>query len=434
MTTTGRLAAILLFSLGIAPLGIAPLGIAPLGIAPLGIAPLGIAPPDAAPDAFTVHTISGVDFTGDIKKLAPDGSVELGGPRTTTIAAAHVVSIRRTPLHLPSYPERAVIVLTHGDRVPFDAQKPLKLDDGRVSFSIASAERAEPVRVPRAFIALLWLAVPEATRDSDLLIVRLLKAKRSRDVLLLRNGDQLAGTLTAIDPVKGVRLDTGNREVTVDQSQVSGIAFGTELQARIRVPKTYTHVVLANGGRLSFSAIQMDAGAVKLDGKTLFGARLELPLDQIAGLEPRSARIVYLSDLKPKSYEHTPFLNVSWPLAVDTAVSGGPLRLAGSTFDKGLGVHSKSRVTYALDGEFRWFEALVGLDEGASRRARVRLHVLVDGREQNTGSGKELTGRDAPVPIRIDISKARELTLITDFGSYGDVRAHVDWADARLIR
>ena len=59
---------------------------------------------------------------------------------------------------------------------------------------------------------------------------------------------------------------------------------------------------------------------------------------------------------------------------------------------------------------------------------------MVDGKEQIPGPEKELTGKDAPLPVRIDVSKARELTLVVDFGSYGDVQAHVNWGDARLIR
>jgi hypothetical protein len=410
MITTGRLAAILLLPLAAA------------------LADAALA---AEPDAFVVHSVTGVDFTGPLKKLAPDGSVQLGGARPV-ISATEIVTIRRTPLHLPSFPERAVVVLTHGDRVPMDPEKPLKLDDGRLYFHVRPATRADPVRIPRAFVALLWLAVPEGTRDPDLLIGRLLDARRSRDVLLLRNGDQLAGTVTAIDPAKGVRIDANGREVTVALAQVSGIAFNTELQARLRRPKAYTHVVLVNGGRLSFSTMQLDAA--KLAGKTLFGARLEIPLTAAAALEPRSERVVYLSDIKPKSFEHTPFLNTSWPLAADAAVTGRPLRLGGNTFDKGLGMHSKSRVTYALDGRFRWFEALVGLDDRAGRRGRARLQIVVDGKEQILGPEKELTGKDAPLPVRIDVNKARELTLVVDFGSYGDVQAHVNWADARLIR
>jgi hypothetical protein len=407
MSTTGRLAALLLF-------------------------PIGAAFADSDPETFVVHTANGVDFSGTVTKLAVDGSVTLG---SRVISAADIVTIRRSPLRLPDYPDRAVVVLTGGNRVPVDPEKPLKLEDGRLYFHVRPNMQVEPLRIPRAFVALLWLAPPEGIRDPELLTNQLLNAKRLRDVLLLRNGDQLAGTVTSIDRVKGVRMDTNGRAVTIALAQVSGIAFDTELQARSRRPKTYTHVVLANGGRLGFSTLQLEAGAGKsLAGKTLFGARLDVPLSQVAALEPRRASVIYLSDLKPKRFEHTPFLSVSWPLALDAAVSGRPLRVGGNTFDKGLGMHTKSRVTYALDGDIRWFEASIGLDDRISRRGRARIGVLVDGKEQGLGADNDLTGKSAPLAVRINVHKARELTLLVDFGSYGDVQAHVNWADARLLR
>ena len=72
---------------------------------------------------------------------------------------------------------------------------------------------------------------------------------------------------------------------------------------------------------------------------------------------------VYLSDLVPKRYEFTPFfLEIQWPLVPDANVAGRQLSLGNDFYDKGLGMHTKSQVTYALDGNYRWFEARVGLE------------------------------------------------------------------------
>ena len=57
-----------------------------------------------------------------------------------------------------------------------------------------------------------------------------------------------------------------------------------------------------------------------------------------------------------------------------------------------------------------------------------------DGKAQDLGWERELTGRDRPLRVRLPVSQARELTLAVDFGSTGDVQGHVNWADARLIK
>src|SRR5437667_82551 len=76
----------------------------------------------------------------------------------------------------------------------------------------------------------------------------------------------------------------------------------------------------------------------------------------------------YLSDIKPSKYEHVSFLGPSWPLIHDGSATGHELRLAGSTYDKGLGTHAECHITYALVGNYRWFEARVGLDPDHGQR------------------------------------------------------------------
>jgi len=60
--------------------------------------------------------------------------------------------------------------------------------------------------------------------------------------------------------------------------------------------------------------------------------------------------------------------------------------------------------------------------------------VLVDGQARDIGWDRELTARDEPLRVRIDVRGARALTLAVLCGRFGDVQAHVNWADARLIK
>ena len=384
---------------------------------------------------FVVHTAAGTDFTGPLRKLAADGSVRLGGDRPALVAGQDVVTVRRQGHALPGFPRSHAVILTHGDRVPLSPEFPVRLEQGRLHWQLPAPLRTPlgpELKVPRAFVAALWLTAPEG--EPDLVPERLLGEKRSRDLVILRNGDRVEGTLTAIDPKRGCLIDAGSRKVEVGLGQVAAVIFNTDLQARIRPQKQYTHLVLQGGGRLGFASLQLEAGSQVLQGKTLFGVKLEVPVTQLASLEPRLGRVDYLSDLEPKAYEHTPFMGISWPLVRDASATGRPLCLAGSTYDKGLGTHSQCRVSYALNGAYQWFETLVGLDEHTGRRGRVRLQVLVDGKEQELQAHKELTGKEAPLALRIDVRKARELTLVVGFGSFGDVQAHVNWGQARLIR
>jgi hypothetical protein len=96
-------------------------------------------------------------------------------------------------------------------------------------------------------------------------------------------------------------------------------------------------------------------------------------------------------------------------------------------------VHAESRLTFDLAGRYDWFEAVVGLDARTGKQGRVRVEVQVDGKAQDLGRDREWEGRDEPLALRIDVRKARRLTLVVRDGRFGDVQAHVNWADARLI-
>ena len=146
---------------------------------------------------------------------------------------------------------------------------------------------------------------------------------------------------------------------------------------------------------------------------------------------------MYLSELKPAKFEQTSYLGdggVKWPLAVDAAVTGRDLRLNGSVYDMGLGMHSRSRATYVLEGKYRRFEALVGLNDETGRDGSVRIKVFADGKPLDLGKDGEVTAKTGPLAVNVPIEGVKELTLEVDFGRRGDVQGHVDWAEARLLK
>jgi hypothetical protein len=164
----------------------------------------------------------------------------------------------------------------------------------------------------------------------------------------------------------------------------------------------------------------------------LFQASVQVPVNDLLAVDLFHGRAVFLSDLKPKNYTHTPFFGMSWPLVSDGSVNGAALQLGEDYFDKGLGMHSGSQVIYGLGGKYEWFESLVGVAGGA--RGKATFRVLVDGKPQDMGDKKEWTGNDPPVFVRVPVRNAKLLTLEAGYGSGGNVQGHVNWVNARLIK
>ncbi|MGW0523115.1 NPCBM/NEW2 domain-containing protein [Crossiella sp. NPDC003009] len=109
---------------------------------------------------------------------------------------------------------------------------------------------------------------------------------------------------------------------------------------------------------------------------------------------------------------------------------GNPLRVNGVSYAKGLGTHAPSEVSVHLGGRCARFTALAGLDDETSSPGSAAFQVLADGvLRQETAVLR--TGQ-AAVPLSVDVTGARTLTLRVTDGGDGRNFDHADWAEARL--
>ena len=396
----------------------------------------GPSPPAPIPQ-FVVHTVDGLLPAGPLLQLSEDLALRIGGNDPKVVPAGNFVALRHASGSRPDFLNRNVLLLSNGDRLPVDvdATQSWRLDQDRVFFHPAAPLHcAAELNVSVNHVSALVLGDADTPEERELFLARLIEEARSRDVVWLTNGDRVEGVLKALDSAQGAILEVNGQKDVIPLARIGAVAFNTEFKAKPRVKGPYGQVVLAGGARFGLVQLRLDAGKGVLFGKTLFGAALDVPLSEIRAIDVRQGPAMYLSDLAAQSFQHKPFLNVSWPLAKDASVVGRPIRLGKDTFDKGLGMHTQSRATYKLEAKYRWFEAVVGLDDRTGRLGRYRVKVLVDGKEQDLKAGPARSWNDEPLTIRLDVRQAQELILAVEFADFGDVQGHVNWGDARLIK
>src|SRR5205823_698895 len=255
---------------------------------------------------------------------------------------------------------------TTGDRIPGR----LTGGDARVlRFRPAFLADGEPDwAVPLPSVAVVWLTRPPADTPPDPARYPWLADPRRRDLVLLRNGDLAHGTLTGFAPDIRLKTDAGAVRAFTP-TEPAALAFDPSL-ARTRNPQgPYAHLVLRDGTRLDLAGPTVEGDAVR--GKALFGVAVQVPLDEVIALDVYQGKAVYLSDLKPSRAEQAGFLGPAWPWAADRTVRGEPLQVVtpngAETFDKGLGTHPRTVLSYALGGKYRRFDAVVGLDAASGR-------------------------------------------------------------------
>ncbi len=258
------------------------------------------------------------------------------------------------------------------------------------------------------------------------------------DRLILANGDDLSGEITGwSDDSLGVKTAAG--EIHVRTDKVAAAAFNPALAAKPRVAEARAWVGFRDGSRLLVSAMESAGTKIHL---TLAMATAKMPrvtveAADIVALQPLGGRTVYLSDLKPAGYQQIPFLSLTWPYHADRNVLGTMLRAGGRLYLKGLGMHSAARLTYDVPAGFRTLAAEVAIDDQTAGHGSAVVRVYTDdgsGHPQLKYDGPIIRGGAAPLPVSVDLAGAKRVSLLVDFADHGDVEAHVDWLNARLLK
>ena len=150
-------------------------------------------------------------------------------------------------------------------------------------------------------MAAAWLVPPPADAPADPARYPWRDPTRAGDVVLLRNGDRVAGTVESVTADGSALVlagDRGQASRVVNMSTVAAVAFDPAL-VRARKPKgPYYRVTTVQGSRVSVAALSSDG--TKLAGTTTFGAKLEVLLTDVAAVDVCQGTSLFLSDLKPR--------------------------------------------------------------------------------------------------------------------------------------
>lgn len=386
---------------------------------------------------FTLTLADGTTSSGTLEQIGENWSVRLGGAVPVQAIGMDAISLRRDKKAICLSPRTEQVILANGDRMPASVRE-LKSDRLLVHGDFG---KDDDITLPLSAVALLWMTTPDGVDHSDRWRRRLLAEKRSRDIVYLRNGDVMEGIVNSIVAAQGadaarsatLQIELAKKDVALPFNKIAVVAFNTEL-VRSLLPKGFHgRLVLDNGARLTLASATSDGHAII--GKTLFGGLVSISMDRVIALDWLGGCAVYLSDMNPRSYQFRSFMGgVNWPYVKDASVEETDITLGGKQYDKGLGVHTSSRLVYALDPDVRSFEAVVGMDDRIGKEGSAHVQVLLDGKAQKLAWDGKLTGGGKPRILRVPISGAKELALAAEFGDFGDVQGCVDWADARLIR
>lgn len=271
--------------------------------------------------------------------------------------------------------------------------------------------------------------------------------QQENDRVELVGGDSLAGVLldfVAADPydddVEGrirIRLPDSPEVIDGSDDRVRAILFNAALAKEPPSLKNVVWLGWSDGSLLPVRKIEPREGLVHL---TLASGLTAVTDDytffkELTCIRPENEKVVWLSDLPPLAYKHTPFLNLTWPLKLNRNAVGGRLRSTLGVHEKGVGMHSRSRVAFETNGAKR-FQASVAIDQAVGNNGSVEFRVYknVGGEWSPAWSSGVVRGGEPPQHVNISVEEAAAILLIVDFADRGDTHDYANWLDARFIR
>ena len=359
-----------------------------------------------------------------------------------------------TPTRLASK-ELAVVEIRKPPAPPREAKfDELELTDGsvlRLTKLLVRGKRVEPsllthaepltapvVEVPLATVFSYARGAEDAKSRDDWR--KLLAARGKRDLFVVRAADglnPLAGTAVegneAGDALVFERED--GQRVNLKLSRATG---GVVLNQppRDQLPPTLCRLSDAFGNSLVATRIDFAGGSVTVT--TVSGAKVTYAeWNAVTRLDFRQGNLTYLGDLDAATDYAPPEKDgvlgerfaYQRKLTRDRSLDGGDLTLDGKKYPRGVSLPPDAVVGYKLDGGYREFRAVVGIQDGANRESwTLRLRVEVGGRAVYDEVVKKA---DKAREIVLNVKDAKELRVVVErVGLFaGD---QINLGDARL--
>jgi hypothetical protein len=375
----------------------------------------------------TVELVDGAGFSGVLDAISGGRAVFRTGGQRRQVALRDLASICISDPPDPMQKlGQAVVVLASGGVL---AAEELSAADGQVRLVTSLTGR---LAVEMSAVSVIYMPGPAETAGQLARTFREIRHAPSSQDYIVALDDKgrwipALGALGGIDS-EGVafRFDEVDRRVNISSVRVIQLA---------RVPRDVADPIGAvagmDGSVLPFADVGLDKGklTVAADGVTCG----PVSMAEVGEIRLRSDRSVWLDELTPSEVVQAGMFDVAFPYRKNRSAAGGPIRLGGRTYERGLGMHSRCELTYSLEGAYVAFAARVGIDKLGGKRGIALLKLLGDGKELI--DPLTLRGDAAPVNVRCSLAAVKTLRIVVDFGPDGtDVGDHVDLADARLIK
>jgi len=368
-----------------------------------------------------VWTLDGERWSGTLESLSVEEAVLQSTDGLINIPERELLTIRVTGKATSTLPRSLEATLSDGTRLQLtnftSTTKQARLVHPTLGILVLPMSYVQSVRfAPANKMNSAWQKLLEQPRKHDQVVTE------KNDAL-----NHAEGFIGAVDDISLSFVENG-ADVAMQRESVFGLIY---FWGGFAAAKPIAAIELLTGDRLHVKSLISVGELWKLE--LCSGYELSVPLESIQAVDFTIGKLAYLSDLEPRDVKYTSFFDdFVWKYVRDRSFRDRPITLGNKTYPKGLAIHSKAELKYQIGGEFRRFQAVMGIDDDV--RVGGNVDVLIKGDNRILLKGSARAGQ-TPKILNLDVADVQELEIEVGFGEDElDIGDWLQLADARLMK
>lgn len=383
-----------------------------------------------------LRNLKGETVTGELVSVSDKEIVFSKGGAKITVPTRDVVSID----------------LGQGGRIPSGSKYiDVELVDGSMlhclNFEIKGKQveltlllTGQAIKLPLGAIAnvLTNAQVPKYRKEWDERLHDYFAKKKRRDVLALLNDEVVNGVTGTIGDADA---DGKNLEFTLESGRkrpiaierIHGLIFqrSADPQAApilFKLSDSQQNLILVSAVTTTGTGLRVTSSA---------GAKLEYTFAQLAKLDYSKGKLAYLSDMKPIKETRTSNAEGLVLIGRDRNLDGhDPIVINRQAYAKGLALQAYTELEFDLDGDYREFTTMAGIDDKVKRADAdlTLLRIEGDGKVLKELAFTRKNKGQQVAPITLNIKDVQKLRIVVSSGDVTDLGKHVTLADAKVSK